>query len=109
MVVLLLVVALVLGGQTGASKARVSVPNQRPFTVAGNGFVGGERISIAVSARNRVRRTVTAGSGGRFEVRMPAVRLRACPAFALSATGDRGSRASLKIVPACANLQPPGH
>lgn len=108
MVVLLLVVALVLGTQTGAAHPRLSVPAQRPFTVDGTGFRSGERVSLVVRARNRVSRTVAAGPAGRFHARMPAVRLGSCPAFFVRATGSQGSRASLKAVPACANLQPPG-
>ena len=109
MVVLLIVVALVVGTRTGSDHPRLSVPEQHPFTVDGAGFRSGERVKVVVGARNRVSRTVTAGPAGRFHARMRAVRLGSCPAFAIRATGSQGSRASLKVVPTCANLQPPGN
>ncbi len=109
MVVLLLVTALMLGARSGADQPRLSVPDQHPFTVDGAGFRSGESIKVVVGARNRVSRTVTAGPAGRFHARMRAVRLGSCPMFAIRATGSQGSRASLKIVPACADLVPPGN
>jgi hypothetical protein len=106
MVVVFLVAALVLGTATGSNRPQLSVPDQRPFTVDGTGFRSSERIRVTVRALNRVTRIVTAGSAGRFEVRMRAVKLGTCPAFAIRAIGSQGSRATLKIIPVCANLQP---
>jgi len=106
MVVLFLAATLALGTQTGVVRPHLSVPDTAPFTVRGTGFRIGERVSIVVNARNRASRTVTAGVAGGFLARMPAVELGSCPAYAVQARGSRGSRASLKVVPECAALQP---
>jgi hypothetical protein len=110
MAVLALVFALAVGLGTRAEAVRphVSVTDESPFTVRGMGFSSGEHVRVVVHARNHVSRMAITGVRGGFLVRLPAVKLGSCPRYGVTATGNRGSRASFKVVRECANLQPLG-
>ena len=106
MVVLALAAAFAFGSHADTARPHLSVPDTAPFIVRGAGFRAGERVRVVVDASNHAVRTVTAGARGGLVARMPAVKLGSCPTFTVRAIGNRGSRASLKVVPECANLQP---
>jgi len=95
-VLLALVAALVIG----SPGPRLAVSDMTPFVVRGIHFRAGERVSIVTYARVRSVRIATASAAGAFTVRYR-FSLDRCSAFAVSARGSRGSRASLKFVGEC--------
>jgi hypothetical protein len=94
--------------------AASAVPSQRPavrvaamspFTVAGTHFVPGERVRVVVEARGPHVRTVTARPSGRFTAVFRGISIPDCTGYIVFATGDRGSRARISLMPECP--QPP--
>lgn len=79
-----------------AGRPRVDVSDLTPFTVEGRGFHAHERVVVNVSAPRRTTKTVVASSRGAFGVRFATVEVGACPSYAVTAVGDKGSRASTK-------------
>ncbi len=67
--------------------------------VRGTGFHARERVRLVVRAPALVLRSATASTGGGFTMRLPGVSLSSCAGFSITATGDRGSRATLKRAP----------
>jgi hypothetical protein len=84
-----------------AGTARLQVMARAPFTVHGAGFAPGEHVTIVAQVVGRHVKVVTAGLDGTFTVRFD-VSLGVCPEYVVSATGSRGSRASLRLVRECA-------
>jgi hypothetical protein len=76
-----------------------------PFTVAGTHFIPGERVRVVVEARGPHVRTVTARPSGRFTAVFHGVSIPDCTGYLVFATGDRGSRARISLMPECP--QPP--
>jgi hypothetical protein len=87
-------------------RPQVVVPDTSPFMVRGTGFHPGERVTLVVTAGSRVTRTITAGVRGGFTLRMTSVNLGSCAGYSVRATGSMGSRASMRIIPECPDLQP---
>jgi hypothetical protein len=81
------------------------VPDVTPFTVKGVHFRAAERIAVTVRVKRRFVHTVTASPRGTFVTRFRTLRLAECQAYAVTAVGNQGSRAFLKVVPLC---PPPG-
>jgi hypothetical protein len=75
-------------GTTG--RAAVEIVQISPLTVAGRGFKPKERVRVTANGR---RKSVTAGTRGRFEVAFPAA--NACNGVFVVAGGSKGSRASV--------------
>jgi hypothetical protein len=96
-----ILVVLVAVAAAVAGTARLQVTARAPFTVHGVGFAPGEHVTIVAQAAGRHVAEVTAGKDGTFIVRFD-VSLGVCPAYIVSATGSRGSRASLRLVRECA-------
>jgi hypothetical protein len=78
----------------------VTVTSMRPVTVAGRGFLAGERVRVVLYAKRIASRTVVASRKGRFLVRYP-LALGDCTGVRVVAKGDRGSRASYAITLTC--------
>ncbi len=97
--VILVVLAAIAAAEAGT--ARLQVTARSPFTVHGVGFAPGERVTIVAQAAGRHVKVVTAGEDGTFTIRFD-VSLGICPVYIVSATGSRGSRASLRLVRECA-------
>ena len=74
--------------------------------VRGTGFHPGERVTLVVTTGSRVTRTVTAGVRGGFTVRMTSISVGTCAGYSVRAIGSMGSRATMRIIPECADLQP---
>jgi hypothetical protein len=91
-----------------SSTARLVVHATRPFSVRGLEFKSGERVSVTLSATRQRTKSVQATSRGTFTVTFPAVSLGRCQAYAVRAKGNRGSTASLKVIPECAPHGPAG-
>ena len=89
----------------GGAKPRLSV-DLTPFVVGGSGFRPGETVRVAVRGGPESSRTANASSGGRITVRFPGVGLQ-CPRFLIiTATGDKGSRAQLRMMPPACGIDP---
>ena len=67
--------------------------------VRGTGFQARERVRLVVRAPGLVTRDATAGTGGGFTMRLAGVSPSACAGFSITATGNHGSRATLKRAP----------
>jgi hypothetical protein len=86
-----------------AAAPSVVVTAKSPFTVRGAHFKPNERVRIVAWGDGTASRTVTAGPGGGFVTRFPALALgQPCGAYSVRATGNHGSRAALKVTPECA-------
>jgi hypothetical protein len=85
-------------GQT-AAKPQLRLMDAGVLTVRASGFHAREHVRIVVRAPMLVTRTATAGRGGAFTMRLAGVSAGACTGFSITATGDHGSRATLKRAP----------
>jgi NhaP-type Na+/H+ or K+/H+ antiporter len=106
--VLLAALAAAERGETegAAAKPRLSI-DLAPLVVAGSGFRAGETVRITVRGVAVASRSDTASAAGRISVRFPGVRLDQCPKFlVITATGDKGSRAQLRRMPAACGIDP---
>ena len=103
LVAIVIAAALVTAGsplaQSQARRPSLRLVSYSPVTIRGAGFRAREHVRIVVVSRTRVVKRVIASAAGAFVVRVPGADANACPAFAASATGDLGSRASFKRVP----------
>lgn len=95
--------------QAGASRTgHVAVVDRKPFTVRGGGFLPNERVTLVVFAGGRHVRMLKAGARGGFRSVFSGLLIGACEAYALRATGDQGTVATLKATPECAPSADPG-
>ena len=87
-----------------ATTPRLIVADKTPFTVRGTHFKPHERVRVTVITSAGVgAHTVTAGEAGSFLTRYTQISLGACPAYTVRATGNLGSRATVRVMPDCAN------
>ncbi|MGH3105432.1 MAG: hypothetical protein ACRDN6_15175 [Gaiellaceae bacterium] len=101
---MLIAVALVALGMlalpAGASERRpvVRIVDERPVTVAGHAFARAERVTVRVTVfgEQPFAKTVTASAAGRFTAIFRLHSLPECGGYVLTATGNRGSRATLR-------------
>jgi hypothetical protein len=94
--------AATAAGGVGAesTQARLRVVDTDPVTVRATGFRAYEHARISVLAGARLlHRAATAGSGGGFTMRLAGVDANTCAGFSVTASGDRGSRATYKRAP----------
>jgi hypothetical protein len=105
--VLVLSLATFVSAASAATRQRpaVRVAATTPFTVLGTHFVSGEHVRVVVEARGPHVRTVTARPSGRFSAVFRGVSIPDCTGYLIVATGDRGSRARISLMPECP--QPP--
>ncbi len=82
-------------------RLRVSLP---PFVVRGAGFHAQERVTVTVLWNGRHSRIVRASAAGAFSAAFPGVVVDRCGGYFVRAVGDAGSRAVLRIMPACAPI-----
>ena len=75
---------------------------QAGFTVTGEGFLPGERVTVLVKTIGGARQTVV-DQDGAFRVAVGAVAPAGGGALWITATGDRGSRATL-VLPRASGL-----
>jgi hypothetical protein len=101
---LLLVAVPLASGGTSRARATIALADDSPVVVAGRGFARAERVTLRTTVNGRrFTRIVVAGRYGRFTARVANVDAE-CSPFAVSAVGERGSRAALrriKIPPPC--------
>jgi hypothetical protein len=81
---------------TGGSEPKLTIVRAAPLTVRGTGFAASERVRLTIRATTRtVVRSVRAGTGGAFTLRVPCVRIWRCGDAPITAVGTRGDRARL--------------
>ena len=98
----LLVATPGLASSQPAARASLRLLDRDPFIVQGGGFRAHERVTVTLTAKTRLVRRATARGTGTFTVSFGAVSIGRCDGFRLEASGNRGSRASLKLpAPAC--------
>src|SRR5213078_4599357 len=91
------VAASLLAPAALATQARLAVVAKSPFTVRGAHFKPAERVRVVVTSTGGTgTRSGTAGSTGAFLLRFRTISLGSCPAYSVRATGNLGSRATLK-------------
>ena len=98
---LVLAVAGSVSAPAATATARLRVTDLAPFTIRGTGFKSHERVLLVAVAGGRYVRTVQASSAGSFSVVFRGVSVRGCQGYAVRATGNRGSRASVSFLPEC--------
>ena len=82
-------------GQTTRG-ARLRLLDASPAMVQATGFHARERVRLVISGPALIVRNATAGSGGGFTMRLAGVSANSCQGFSIVATGNDGSRATLK-------------
>jgi hypothetical protein len=100
---------LALAGTSAAkidrsAKASLRLASLSPLAVRGAGFAPRERVRVDLSGAVTARRRIVAGPTGAFAVRFDGVVLTRCDLVRVVATGSRGSRATLKLLPSPACL-----
>jgi hypothetical protein len=103
-------VAVTAGTSLAASSARphLAIIAKNPLTLRATGFRAHERVTVQGGASGTSgRMVVTATDAGAFTARLRAVRAVGCTMITARATGSRGSIATLKIVPECAEPATP--
>jgi hypothetical protein len=99
--IVLVTLALAAAASASAVRPRLAVTDEHPFTVRGSSFEPSEHVRLTVYAGNRFVRSVVATAHGTFVVRFRTARGDSCTGYAVSAVGNKGSRASLKLVREC--------
>ena len=83
--------------QSTAAKPRLRLVQSAVLAVRGTHFVAGEHVRVTVTAGSKLTRRVTANGDGGFVARFRTSFDRCDAGFLISAVGDRGSRARLKV------------
>jgi hypothetical protein len=94
-----LAAAVLCGPATSGQGARLRLMTQTPVTLRGTGFKAGEHVRVVTRFPGMATKGVTAGSAGSFTVRFTGSAGTRCTGFSVTATGDRGSRASFTRLP----------
>ena len=81
--------------------AHIAITSRSPVVVSGTGFQPNERVTVNVSAKSTRRKVVTATRLGAFRATFRGFSVGYCQPYSAQAKGDRGSRASMKVIPEC--------
>jgi hypothetical protein len=101
-VVVLLALATVSTAVAATTRLpRLTVPSEHPFVVRASGFVAFERIRVTVHAGGKFVRMLVATSRGTFLVRFRSAQTDSCTGYTVSAVGNKGSRATLRLTREC--------
>lgn len=103
-VTVLLVSPTAIGGR---AKPRLAVVDRAPLTIAGSGFLAGERVSVVVVTGYGARRARVVANRGRFSVTFRLASTGCGTAWMARAVGSRGSVAALRLGPASPCVPPP--
>jgi len=101
---LLLLVCALVPSVAGASqlRARVSVvQTASAFAVQGASFKSRERVTVTVTAESTRTKTVKANLRGAFTATFAGFTVPRCEGYSVRAKGNRGSVATLKVIPEC--------
>lgn len=95
--------ALCLAAAASAASPKIAIVDRSAFAVRGTTFHAGEHVLVSVNVNGKsYSKRMTAGKGGGFLARFTTVFVPRCASFVVSARGDEGSRAGLRIIPECA-------
>lgn len=99
MITIALLAAAVLVVPASSSPPQLRIVSSKPTTVAGRGFVPGERVSLTVLAGRIARKElVTVARTGRFRAVFEGLFLDRCgPGLTIKAVGRARSRALLRV------------
>jgi len=103
----LLAMLLPVAAAGSTNKARVGFVTVSPVSVRGTGFKPGERVMVTVSATVTRKKAVNANARGAFRATFSHFWIVRCQAYTVAAKGNRGSTASLRVIPECAPPPPP--
>jgi hypothetical protein len=82
----------------------VSLASRDPVSVRGTHFLRAERVRVTVTAGGvTLAHLVTASATGTFSTRFASLQPGPCAMVWVRATGNRASRATLRLAPECAN------
>jgi hypothetical protein len=97
------------GAATAQDGATLRLQDRSPIAVSGAGFERGERVRVTLLRETNARKIVRASRAGTFTVTFVGTTVTRCDVVRVIATGGRGSRAALKILPppACIPLRAP--
>jgi hypothetical protein len=98
----LLMPAAAFSGRGSTPGTVLHIADVTPFVVRGSGFQSKERVRVVLRSNGRHVKTLVATPSGTFKVRFPGVSLRRCVGYFVRATGSKGSRAYVRLVPECA-------
>jgi hypothetical protein len=101
----LVVFAVVPAAPAINERPRVWLVDVSPLVVGGARFQPREHVRVTYSSKTSRSKTVIATAAGRFRASF-ATTLGACEPYAITAVGDRGSRAIMKFMPECPPIQP---
>jgi hypothetical protein len=102
--VAVVVAAALVAAPALATTSHLIVADTAPFTVRGTHFKPHEHVRVAVTTSAAVGvHTVIAGEAGGFLTRYTQISLGACATYTVRATGNLGSRATVRVIPECAN------
>ena len=87
------------GAGQASAKPQLRLMDTNTLTVLASGFRPREHVRLVVRDPGVITRNATAGAGGGFTMRIPGVSSTDCAGLSITATGDRGSRATLKRAP----------
>jgi hypothetical protein len=79
-----------LGGAATSVRPTLTITSMHPLEVIGRGFKPSERVVVSTATK---RKTVTANSAGRFDVRFAGLK---CAGATIVAVGSKGSRAATR-------------
>ena len=106
--VLSLLVMLVPAAAAGTSRtAYVTVPSKSPVTVRGTRFLPNEIVRVTVSASSTRIKKVTANARGAFRTTFRGFSIKYCEPYTVRAKGNRGSLATVNVIPDCPNAFEP--
>lgn len=95
--------ALAVAAAASAASPKLMVVDRSAFTVRGTTFHAGEHVLVSVNVSGKTySKRMTAGQAGGFLARFTAVFVPRCASYVVSARGDMGSRAGLRVIPECA-------
>jgi hypothetical protein len=84
--------------QSASGQARLRLLSSAPLKVKGTGFASGERVVVRLKgAASVTRKRTTANRAGAWVLSFPRLSADRCDVLIVSAVGNRGSRAGLKL------------
>ena len=103
MVALAAIASTAFAGAGANARSKLKLVQLHPLVVRGTAFRTGERVRVTVYAKIAHVEKTTASSSGAFRMSFGNVAIGRCSGFRVTAVGNLGSRASLKLppLPAC--------
>jgi len=102
-VVLAAIASTAFAGAGANARSKLKLVQLHPLVVRGANFQSGERVRMTVYAKITRVEKATASPSGAFRASFGTIAIGRCSGFRVTAVGNLGSRASLKLppLPAC--------